>query len=49
MFKPRLTRPESGNPYYNRPPKGYAVGIIAGSPQDAWCDVIANCVGYAAG
>lgn len=49
LFKPRMTRPESGNQYYNRPPKGYAIGIIAGSPQDAGCDVLANCVGYAAG
>jgi GH25 family lysozyme M1 (1,4-beta-N-acetylmuramidase) len=48
LFKPRLTRPESGNQYYNRQPKGYAIGIIAGSPQDAGCDVLANCVGYAA-
>lgn len=50
MFTPRLTRPERGNPYYNRPQNGgYAVGIIPGSPQDAGCDVLANCVGYAAG
>jgi len=49
MFVPRRTRPESGNPYYNQPPKGYAVGIIDGNPQDAGCDVLANCVGYAAG
>ena len=27
LFKPRMTRPESDNPYYNRPPKGYAAGI----------------------
>ena len=49
MFKARLVRPESGNPYYNRPTKGYAVGIMEGSPMDAGCDVLANCVGYAAG
>ena len=47
MFKPRLTRPEAGNPYYCR--DKYAVGIIPGSPLDAGCDVLANCVGYAAG
>ena len=47
MFKPRLTRPEAGNPYYCR--GKYAVGIIPGSPLDAGCDVLANCVGYAAG
>lgn len=48
-FAPRLSRPEAGNPYYNQPPRGYAVGIIPGSPLDAGCDVLANCVGYAAG
>lgn len=47
MFKPRLTRPGAGNPYYCR--DKYAVGIIEGSPVDAGCDVLANCVGYAAG
>lgn len=46
-FAPRLTRPEAGNPYYCR--DKYAVGIIPGSPLDAGCDVLANCVGYAAG
>lgn len=49
MFTPRLTKPGAGNPYYNQPPKGYAVGIIDGNPQDAGCDVLANCIGYAAG
>lgn len=47
MFAPRLSRPETGNPYYCR--GKYAVGIIPGSPLDAGCDVLANCVGYAAG
>lgn len=46
-FSPRLTRPEAGNPYYCR--GKYAVGIIPGKPTDAGCDVLANCVGYAAG
>jgi surface antigen len=46
-FVPRLSRPEAGNPYYCR--DKYAVGIIPGSPLDAGCDVLANCVGYAAG
>lgn len=50
MFKPRLTRPESGNPYYNtNTAGGYAVGAIFGNPMDAGCNVLANCVGYAAG
>lgn len=47
MFVPRKTRPENGNPYYCR--DKYAVGIIPGSPEDPGCDVLANCVGYAAG
>lgn len=46
-FVPRLSKPEAGNPYYCR--DKYAVGIIPGSPLDAGCDVLANCVGYAAG
>lgn len=49
MFVPRRTRPESGNPYYNTPAAGgYAVGVILGKPTDAGCNVLANCVGYAA-
>lgn len=48
-FTPRLSKPEAGNAYYNQPTKGYAVGIIDGNPQDGGCDVLANCVGYAAG
>lgn len=49
MFKPRLTKPESGNPYYNRLANGGYSGAIVGSPTDKGCDVLANCVGYAAG
>lgn len=50
MFKPRLTRPESGNKYYNTPDAGgYAVGAIKGNPLLPGCNVLANCVGYAAG
>jgi GH25 family lysozyme M1 (1,4-beta-N-acetylmuramidase) len=49
-FIPRLKKPEEGNPYYNTPEKGgYAVGIINGNPVDSGCNVLANCVGYAAG
>lgn len=49
-FTPRLTAPESGNKYYNTPDAGgYAVGIIKGSPTDPGCNVLSNCVGYAAG
>lgn len=49
MFKPRLTKPESGNPYYNRIQNGGYSGAILGKPTDNGCDVLANCVGYAAG
>lgn len=49
MFKPRLTKPESGNPYYNRLANGGYSGAILGSPTDKGCNVLANCVGYAAG
>ncbi len=49
MFKPRLTKPEAGNPYYNRIQNGGYSGAIKGKPTDAGCDVLANCVGYAAG
>ena len=49
MFKARLTRPESGNKYYNTPDAGgYAVGAIKGNPLLPGCNVLANCVGYAA-
>jgi surface antigen len=48
MFVPRLTRPEKGNKYYMRKPAGYS-SAIKGSPTDAACDVLANCVGYAVG
>ena len=47
-FKPRLTKPESGNPYYNKTPKGYS-NCIKGDPLDKGCDVLANCQGYATG
>ena len=49
MFKPRLTKPEAGNPYYNTLAAGGYSGAIKGSPTDAGCNVLANCVGYAAG
>ena len=49
MFKERLTRPEAGNPYYNRIVSGGYSGAIKGHPTDAGCDVLSNCVGYAAG
>ena len=49
MFKPRMTKPESGNPYYNTLAAGGYSGCIKGSPTDKGCNVLANCVGYAAG
>lgn len=50
MFKPRLTIPENGNKYYNTPAAGgYAVGAIKGNPIQPGCNILANCVGYAAG
>lgn len=48
-FKPRLTIPEKGNPYYNSiAAGGYAIGTILGNPLQAGLNVLANCVGYAA-
>lgn len=49
MFKPRLTKPEKGNPYYNTAANGGYSGCIVGRPTDPGCNVLANCVGYAAG
>ena len=49
MFKPRLTKPEKGNPYYNTVANGGYSGCIVGRPTDPGCNVLANCVGYAAG
>lgn len=48
-FTPRLTKPEAGNPYYNRKANGGYSTAIKGSPADAGCDVLSNCVGYAFG
>lgn len=49
MFKPRLTKPEKGNPYYNTLAAGGYSSAIVGRPTDLGCNVLANCVGYAAG
>lgn len=48
-FAPRLTKPEAGNKYYITISKGGYSGAIVGSPTDKDCNVLANCVGYAAG
>lgn len=49
MFKPRLTKPEAGNPYYNTKSNGGYSTAILGNPTDKGCNVLANCVGYAFG
>lgn len=48
-FKPRLEKPEEGNPYYNTISAGGYSQAILGKPTDKGCNVLANCVGYAAG
>lgn len=48
-FKPRLTKPEAGNKYYNTKGNGGYSDAIKGKPTDAGCDVLSNCVGYAYG
>lgn len=48
-YKPRLTKPEKGNPYYNTKANGGYSTAIKGKPTDKDCDVLANCVGYAYG
>lgn len=48
-FKPRLTKPEKGNPYYNTIANGGLSPAIKGKPTDSDCDVLSNCVGYALG
>ncbi len=48
-FKERMSRPEAGNPYYNRRANGGYSNAIKGSPTDSGCDVLHNCVGYAYG
>lgn len=49
MFKPRFTRPEAGNKFYIRKASGGYSPAIKGNPTDKDCDVLHNCVGYAAG
>jgi surface antigen len=44
-----MTKPESGNKYYNTIANGGYSGAIVGQPTDKGCNVLANCVGYAAG
>lgn len=49
VFKPRTTKPEKGNPYYNTKANGGYSAAIKGKPTDPDCDVLHNCVGYAYG
>lgn len=49
MFKPRLTIPEKGNPYYNTKKNGGYSEAIEGKPCEAGLTVLRNCVGYAYG
>lgn len=49
VFKPRFTKPERGNPFYNTLSVGGYSTAIVGCPTDPDCNVLANCVGYAFG
>ena len=49
VFKPRLTRPETGNKFYITINSGGYSAAIVGNPIDTLCNVLANCVGYAYG
>ena len=42
VFKPRLTRPEKGNKYYNTISNGGYSKAIKGKPTDSQCDVLSN-------
>lgn len=48
-FVMRTTKPETGNKYYITKANGGWSDAIKGSPTDANCDVLSNCVGYAYG
>lgn len=48
-FTPRLSAPESGNPYYNTKASGGYSTCIKGKPTELGTDVLRNCVGYALG
>jgi hypothetical protein len=49
MYKARLVKPEKGNKYYITRANGGFSPCIKGQPLDPELDVLANCVGYAAG
>ena len=45
----RTSKPSAGNKFYNTTSRGGYSQCIQGSPTDAGCNVLANCVGYAYG
>lgn len=45
----RTSKPKAGNKFYITKSKGGYSTCIQGSPTDANCNVLANCVGYACG
>ena len=45
----RTTKPTTGNKFYIRQAQGGYSLCIQGSPTDAACNVLSNCVGYACG
>lgn len=49
IFTPRLTIPEKGNKFYNTKSAGGYSKAIVGKPTCEGLNVLANCVGYAAG
>lgn len=49
QFKPRLTKPEKGNKFYNTVGNGGWSTAIVGKPTDPDCNVYGNCVGHAFG
>ncbi len=49
MFKIRTVKPTKGNKYFIRSVNGGYNTCIQGYPTDPYCNVLANCVGYAEG
>ena len=48
-YKPQLTIPDKGDPYYNTKSNGGYSNAIKGCPTEQGLDVLRNCVGYAYG
>ena len=44
-YKPQLTIPNKGDPYYNTKKNGGYSEAIQGSPTQEGLDVLSNCVG----